>query len=234
MNRDLLYDFTTSILDGFEMDLTLFYTFLDVAQSNREGYRPWVILRTIDATQTAAVGNSFLTAKTLPIDFKKTYNRFPIVLTDSQGNVVRKLRQIPISEKNQYKDDAGKFYINFTTGQYFICGAQSQSCTINLSYIKRTTKVSSAASNTWAFDTYDDAFSKVLGLDVAVMHKLGVDYDQINAVQADANARLAQMIINGMAEWDSELAQNAQEGIDMGTNSNTGFQELSGRVSELT
>lgn len=233
MNREQLYEFTTSVLDGFEMDLTLFYSLLDVSQSNRENARPWVILRTEDSTQTASTSDSYLTAKTLPTDFKKTYNRFPIVLTDSQGNVVRKLREIPIHERNQYRNDGNKFYVNYATRQFFLCGTQSQSSTINFYYIKKSTKISSTDINTWIFDIYDDSYVKMLGLDVAVMHKWGIDYDQINAVQADKNFMQAQLIFENMAEWDSQLAQSAQEGVDMGSIGNVGFQELGGSATQL-
>jgi len=233
MNRDSLYTFVTSLLDGFLLDETLFESLLDISQSNREGARPWVILRTQDATQTASTGDTFLTAKTLPADFKKTYARSAIVLVDGQGNVINRLRQIPIHERNRYKDDNSKFYINYATKQFFLCGTQAQSATINLYYIKKTTKVSAASSNTWDFDAYDDAYSKVLALDVAVMHKWGIDYDQINAVQADKNYMLATALFENMADWDTELAQNSQEGVDMNNNGASYSTEMGGHVGNL-
>jgi hypothetical protein len=233
MTKANLYSFVTSVLDDFVMDATLFSSLLDVAQSNRENSRPWVILRTSDSTQTANTSDSFTTGKTLPADFKRCYTRDSIVLTDSQGNVVRKLREIPLHAVNEYKSDGGKFYINYATRQFFICGTQSQNATINLYYIKNTTKISAADTNEWFFDSYDDAYSKMLGFDVAVMHKHGIDYDQINAIQGDKNAIQAELIFRGMSDWDTYLAQQAQEGLDYAGGASSGFSELGGRTSNL-
>ena len=233
MNREALYEFVTSVLDDFQMELTLFYSLLDIAQSNRENARPWVILRTVDSTQTASTGDSFLTGKTLPTDFKRCYTIYTIVLTDSQGNVIRKLREIPLHARNDYKNDGNKFYINYATKQFFLCGNQSQSSTINFYYIKKDSKISADDANIWAFDSYDESYSKILGFDVAVMHKWGIDYDQINAVQADKNFMQADLIFKSMSEWDSYLAQQAQEGIDFGTVASSGFTELGGRARDL-
>lgn len=233
MNKTQLQQFVISLLDDNQMGDTLFDTFLDIAQSNRENARPWMILRTVDSTQTANTSDTYLTAKTLPADFKKTYTRFSVVLTDSNGNVISKLREIPISKRNEYKSDSSKFYINYVTRQFFLCGNQSQSSTINFHYIYKSTKISAADTNTWVFDSYDDTYVKMLGFDIAVMHKLGVDYDQINAVQGNNNALQASIIFNQMAEWDSELVQQAQEGVDYGGSGSSGFTENGGNVSQL-
>ena len=233
MNRDNLYEFVTGLLDGFQMDSTLFDTFLDVAQSNREGARPWVYLRREDSSQIANTSDTYTTEKFLPEGFKKTYTRFPIVLTDSQGNVVRKLREIPIHERHQYRNDGNKFYINYAEGTFFLCGTQSQTCTINFYYIESSSRLSEYPTSAWVLSSFDGGYTKILGFDVAVMHKLGVDYDQINAAQADNNALQAKIMFEQMAEWDSQLAQSAQEGVDFGSVGNTGFQELGGSAMQL-
>lgn len=233
MNRLKLYEFVTSLLDDFEMEDTLFNSFLDVAQMNRENARPWVILRTIQSSQTITTANTYLTALTLPTDFKKFFTtRASIVLTDSQGNLIKTLREVPLSSRHSYKNDGGKFYVNYSTRQIFICGSQSQTATVNISYIKKTTKISAADANKWEFSSYDD-YEKILGFDIAVMHKLGVDYDQTNAQQGNNNAAQAQIILNMMIDWDNELALSAQQGVDYNTNPGSGFSELSGNAGNL-
>jgi len=71
--------------------------------------------------------------------------------------------------------------------------------------------VSAASNNTWAFPS---EYSKILALDVAVMWRLGVDYDQVNARNADANAGLAEAIYNEMTRWDSRLQNSMTAGLD--------------------
>ena len=232
MNRDSLYTFVTSLLDDFEIDLTLFYTLLDVAQSNRENARPWVILRTEDSTQSAVSGETFESQHSLPTDFRKFYSRFPIVLTDSSGNVVRKLREVPINMRHEHKDDPSKFYVNYVTRKIYLCGTQTTTSTLRQFYIRKPTKISASASNTWDFSAYDD-YEKILAFDVAVMHKHGIDYDQINAVQGDKNAAQAALIFSMMSEWDNELANSAQQGVDYGSSPISGFSEYSGNSRDL-
>lgn len=233
MNKTDLYNFTVGLLDGNSEVADIFDTLLDTAQSNRENARPWTILRTEDSTQTVDASTTFTTPINLPSDFRKWYTRFPVVLTDAQGNVIKMLRQIPINLKNAYKDDDGKFYVDYTLGKIYICGTRSQSCTVRQYYIKKTTKVSADNSNTWFFSTYDDGFDKILAFDIAAMFKLGVDYDIINAAQANNNAATAELIFRMMSEWDNELALSAQQGVDFGTGIVGGFTDTTGSVRNL-
>lgn len=232
MNKEALYEFVTGLLDGYEMDDTQFVAFLDLAQSKRENARPWVVLRTMDSSQTANAGDTYTTAKNLPADFKKNYTRFPITLVDGQGNVIRKLREIPLNERDSYKSDNSKFYIDYATKKFYICGQQTQTAYINFYYIKKSTKVSTG-SDIWYFDNYDDSYSKILGYDVAVMFKLGVDYDTINNEQGSNNARIAEIMFNAMVEWDNELALSAQQGVDYGSDGNSFFTQDTGNLRNL-
>lgn len=232
MNREELYIFTTSLLDDFQMDLTLFYSFLDVAQSNTENERPWVILRSEDSSQTASAGQTIADSHDLPSNFRKFFGRFPVVLVDSSGNAIRKLREIPINMRNEYRNDNDKFYVDYSTKKFYLCGTQNASATIYQYYIKKPTKISAATGNTWVFSAYDD-YEKKLAFDIAVMHKLGVDYDQINAMQGNANAAQSKLIFEQMKEWDNELALSAQQGVDYGSSPLSGRTEYSGNSRDL-
>ena len=232
MNRDQLLEFTTGLLDGATIDDTLFDSLLDIAQLHRENLRPWVVLRIEDSTQTALTSDTYLSSKNLPSDFRKFYSRFPVVLTDNDGNAVRSLREIPLNMKNVYRNDPDKFYVNYATKKLYICGNQSQNLTIRIFYIVRTPKLTSDYTSTWALASYDD-FEKILGLDVAVYHKLGVDYDIINNAQGNANAALANMMLGSMTEWDNELALSTQQGVDYGSSMNRPSTEMSGSVNNL-
>lgn len=234
MTRNQIKAFVVELLDGFEMPETLFTRFLDIAQMYWEGQRPWVLLRAEDTTQTVTTANTYETAKTLPTDFRKWYTRFPIVLTDAQGNPQSRLVEIPINLKSQYRTDPSRFYCNYATQELFICGAPGSSLTVRQYYIRRGTRISAAAANTWDLDVNDE-YTTILGLSVAVYHKLGVDYDIINNAQADANASLARQIFNIMTDWDAELAESGLNGQTYGTGGggHFGADGLSGSISML-
>ncbi len=64
------------------------------------------------------------------------------------------------------------------------------------------------------------------------MHKLGIDYDQINATQGNNNAFQASIIFNQMEAWDNELQLSMTQGVEYG-NTAANFGELSGNASDL-
>lgn len=228
MTKTELYTFTTSLLDGLEMEETLFDTFLNIAQMYWENQRPWMILRSEDTSQTISTGNTFETEKSLPTDFRKWYTRFPIVLTDSQANSQQFLREIPISMKLAYKQDISRFYCNYRTNKFYVCGQPSQSLTIRQYYIMKTTLVSASDSNDWDFPT---EYHPILALSVATYHKLGIDYDIINNSQASNNAALAVQIYMSMSEWDSDLQNSSIQGQDYGSGQGWTGNSSGGRMS---
>ena len=229
MTKTQLYTLLTSILDGNEIDQTLFESLLDMAQMLRENARNWVILRTEDSTQTMTASNSYLTSHDLPSDFRKWYNRTPIVLVDSQGEVQARLTEIPIQEKDRYKHSAN-FYCDYANSKIYICGSYNQALTIKQYYQKKATLVSLADTNEWAFPS---EYHKILAFDVAVFYKLGVDYDVINNQQGNNNASVANAIFKAMTEWDGELAESGLNGQDYNISRSCNFGTTWGNLNNL-
>lgn len=211
MTKRELYDFTTELLDGVELNLTLFDVFLNVAQRYWEGRRLWAILRKEDASQTISASNTFETAKNLPSDFRSFYGLSPIVLVDNYGNKQAELKEIPLQQKFDYRGRLDRFYCDYRQNQFFICGSPAQSLTIRLFYIYKPALISGDDSNEWVFPA---DYHQILGLSVAVYYKKGVDYDIVNNVQADNNAALAGQIYHQMSEWDSVLDNSMLQGQD--------------------
>src|SRR3990167_10870978 len=71
-----LKTFCENLLDGDTIDTDYFYNLLDVARVKVEAERNWKVLEKEDTSQTANVGDTFLTTKTLPTDFASTINLF--------------------------------------------------------------------------------------------------------------------------------------------------------------
>ncbi len=230
MTKAEIYAFVTSLNDASPVEESLFNTLLNTAQMNRENDRPWVILRTEDSSKTRGTADTFETPYDLATDFRRWYTRYPIILTDAQGNAVKSLREIPINMKNVYRNDDGKFYVDYKLRKLYICGTVPQSLTIRQYYIGKTTLVSAADGNSWDFPS---EYHQILGFDVAVMHKLGVDYDRVNAAQADNNALQAALIFKQMEDWDGALQLSSTEGVDYGSSPSGGFGEMSGNARSL-
>jgi hypothetical protein len=209
MTRDQLRDLCNSLLGGAAIDDTLFDTLVNLAKDRREEDRPWMILRTEDTSQSASSANTYLTAETLPSNFRRFYGEYPIQLLNSAGTSLLRYRQIPLERKILEKDNDGKFYVNYATGEFFLCGLLSQSYTIHQFYLKTTDDI--ADGSNWVFPS---RFHRILAFEVAVMYKLGVDYDIINNVQGDNNAAVANAIYATMTQWDDDLQNAAQSGVD--------------------
>lgn len=230
MTRQETYTFLTELLDGFEINETLFKHYLNTAQSYYENRRPWAYLRTEDASQTVSPNNTYETAKDLPSDFRKWYTRFPVVLTDGKGTPMQYLAEIPLHLKGAHRTDNSRFYCDYRAGKLYICGAPSESRTIRQYYIRKTDLISADKNSGWDFPS---EYHEIIPYTIAAYHKYGVDYDLVNVRQADEHVRIAQAIYNSMEEWDAELAESALQGVDYVQSRAGGFGELSGNVNNL-
>lgn len=229
MTKSELYTLVTSILDGNEMETTLFSSLLDISQALRENARNWVYLRKEDATGSVSAGNTYTTQHNMPTDFRKWYSRTPIVLVDSSGNIAARLSEIPIQEKETYKSD-NKFYCDYANGKLYICGNYGQALTIKQYYQSKGTLVSASDTNEWIFPS---EYHKILAFDVAVMYKLGVDYDIINNSQGDNNAGVANRLFLAMTDWDGQLAEGGLNGVDYSNYPSGSFTATSGQLHNL-
>lgn len=209
MTKAEQYTFVTSLLGGYQMDTTLFDTFLGIAKNTVEGLRPWVKLRTVDTSQTVSASGSYLTAKALPSDFRKWYDLENAIVLSTASQQIPYV-EIPISQRLRYRDYMGRFYADYTNNQFYICGPVSGSFTANLNYI-RSSAALSADSDTWEFPS---EYHPILGLYVAGFWKSGVDYDPINKPQADEHSRLANVIYTSMVKWDGDLQSSQTRGLD--------------------
>lgn len=209
MTKTELKQNTTELLDGFEMNDTLFGILLSAAQTYYENRRPWVWLRAEDTSANVSTSDTFETAKQLPTDFGRWYTRFPIVLTDSLNTPQRYLSEVPIDRKTAFKSNSGRFYCDYRNGTLYICGTASQQLTVRQYYLMRPERI--ANDNEWVFP---EDYHQILPFTVAAFHKYGIDYDIVNAKQGDEHVRIAQMLYSSMEEWDETLALSALEGQD--------------------
>lgn len=210
MTKAELYTFCTSLTSGIAIDSTLFDNFLDVAQMQLEGLRPWVILRETDGSQSASPSDSFVTPKILPTDFSEFYEENPIQLVRGDNSALD-LMEIPYSNRFKYNKSACKFAVDYPNNQFYIMGNITEAYTIWINYIKLSTLVSTSDSTSWIFPA---RFHKILGLMVAIFYRKGIDYDIFNQTLADNQEMQVRGILDIMTRWDSNLQMNMQRGKD--------------------
>lgn len=205
-----LYTMVDTILDD-SPDEVLFYTLLNAAKNRIESTRPWMMLRALDSTQTATIGNNSSTSRALPTAWRRTYKLMV-------GSDVR-FEQVPFDEQHLWRNSSGRFCVDVANSVYYLLGTWGAADTIYHYYIKTTSGIEAATSPVWPSE-----FHPILAYEVASYIMAGVDADAEFARMAGPNQAAAQALLESMTSWDTELQLAAQggraqvEGETMGLN----------------
>lgn len=220
MDGSALKTLTTSLLGGFEMDDTLFYSLLNIAKGVRENQRDWMKLKKSDITKTATTGDNFQTSKALPSDFSRWQKEKPMVLYDS-GNTqtFREYFEIPQNEKILYQTDNNRFYVDYTAMLAYLTGTVDRTYLIAMNYLIDSPDI--AAGTSWIFPTWAHP---LLAYDVAANYKGGIDFDFVNMQQAASNKEIAKQIEQGLIKWDASLQVGSLRGVDRNAPGSSGWQ----------
>jgi len=197
-----LYTLNTEIRGGRELDEVTFYILANLAKSQFERRRAWRKLVTKNSSNQATPSTTPTTAFTMPTNFIMTLPRRTMKLVS--GNSVIPYDEVPYENWDEYKNSQGKFAIDHANSQFYISGSVSDTYTINLFYIGTTADIESATS--WVFPS---EFHPAIAFEVAAMDELGMDYDDINARQGNANIQRAELIMRGAVKWDDALQRSA-------------------------
>lgn len=141
-----------------------------------------------------------------------------IVLFDGNNNV-QYLTEVPIEEILNYKDQFGRFAVDYGNNLFYITGVVPGTFTIYQFYIQTTPDV----TLTDAWQKIPARFHPILAYDACARWRLGTDYDDVNARNADDNIKMANNIFNAMASWDTELAISAVNSMDYRNDQFGGF-----------
>lgn len=205
MTGSQIYELTTTLLDGRQMDEVAFYRLLNLAKNKRERKRPWMILRKKDKTTVSlSTSDDFETAKALPSDFGRFYNNKSVQLVSADGDH-KYIPQKAFEMQYEHKDDDVCFveYLAGGSNIYF-GGIRSKAYDVWLFYCQISDDITSDTS--WVFPP---DFAPLLAFDVAIMQKGGIDYDDINARMVQYNGVEVQQLEMSMVHWDAELQRVA-------------------------
>ena len=220
-----LQDLFTSINLGYTIDETLFYSLLSVVQTKIETKREWNILKKQDVSETALTSDTFMTQKSIPADFLFWQSEDPIVLVDNSNstNFVN-YKEIPFAKRFLYQYQVYRFFCDYVNNKLYLAGNVDRTYTIYKNYIYQAPTVTSGTE--WVFPA---KFHTILAYGVAALHKVGIDFDDINKVSGDSNAETFKQILKLMDVWDSRLTVGQMEGVDRRINDEVpGF--LSGHI----
>lgn len=203
------YNLVQTKLNGFGMDQTLFYAYLNAARINREMARLWMYLRKRDTSNVVSSGNTYQTPLTIPTDFVRLIRDGRILLFD--GNQTWEgAYEIPYPLLIQYKDNNLNFAMDYPNGKFYITGAIDRTYNTYIDYQADFGDIT--ANTTWI--NIPARFHLILALDVCAMYQLGDDYDDISARNANENGAAAQRLFQSMVDWDDTIQRSSVTTMD--------------------
>lgn len=214
MTGQELYDLVKQILGGEGPNQAYILQLINLSKMIYEGSRPWKVLSANDHALTVGGSNNY----TVPFPLPPTFNRYLGESTLAQGSIVlfdgvnniQYLTEVPIENILDYKDEFGRFAVDYKNNQFFICGVVPGSFTIYQYFIEDNAPIT--LTTPWL--RFPARFHPILAFDAAARWRLGTDYDDVNARNADDNEKMANNIFSTMETWDTELALSAINSID--------------------
>lgn len=212
MTWENMYQMVSTILRGQSIDPVLFTEMLNEARMNREQERDWVYLLKQDKSQSWIPGDTWETPKDLPDDFIRFKETRPFQLWDGNpnpGSLVEPVDIVPYEDFLFTNSSSYTVGIDYANDVYYFGGNTTQTLIIVLSYFPDYGDIvqeTDGVSTTW--NKIPGRFHKILPYDVACMYRLGVDYDDLGARNADGNNQRAEAIAASMRKWDGSLARS--------------------------
>ncbi len=199
------YDLVTEIRGGRPMDETVFYTLANLAKSTLERARAWRILVKKDSSKSSTSATTYDTSFALPTGFLMTLPRrtLKLVNASSPTNIIE-LTEVLWEQWDEFKNSGGYFTIDHANAVYYVSSIVSATYTHRFSFIGTSTTI--AAGTSWVFPA---EFHPAIAFDVAARDELGIDYDDINARQGNANLLMVETIKRSAIKWDDTLVRSA-------------------------
>ncbi len=204
------YNMMSSLISGFNMDQTLFLQMLNTARTSRESMRPFMRFRKFVTIGNANSSNTYQTPHSLPSDFVMLTEDGYIILFDNV-QTWQEFSEIPLHLQIQYKDQNNQFFIDHANNNLYLCGIVDRTYSIFVPYQADLGDIT--LTTQWL--NVPSRYHAMLAYDVAAMYRLGVDYDDINARNADENGRMAEILFKAMTKWDGALQRSSTTKMDL-------------------
>lgn len=226
MDGQALYNLMTSILNQSINQITAL-SYLNLARTDIEGKHPWAVLKALDATQTVGSGNSTSTPFSVPTSatpslltpsFMRYIKGGTIVLTNTLTPTQKVyLREIPFESQLDYIGQ-NYFYANYATGKFYMMPMIQSTYLVNQFFIADYGDIQiqgiagAAKSTTWV--GFPPRFSPALAFQACARWRLGNNYDDVAARNADENFKSSEAIVSAMVMWNAEIITQQTEHLD--------------------
>lgn len=188
-------------LIGDSHDVTHTYQLLTQAKNEIETKLKLKILEANDASQTANSGDTYLTLKSLPANFKQMNKLFV-------GTI--QYFPIPFNQRITYRQSARRFYIDYKrmvagSTALGLCGAVASAQTINMFYTAKTDDLTEAVENTAGLILWPDEFQPIIPYKAAKIFEANIDADDIAFRMSAAQEAEYQSLLDAFIAWDQDI-----------------------------
>ncbi len=202
------------ILGGESINQVYALQLINLARINIEARRPWQVLKAVDKSQTVNGSNNYTVPFNIPANFvrylgESSLSQGSIILFDGNTDV-EIITEIPFESTLMYKQEYGRFSADYGAMKFYLMGLIPKLYTIYQYYIADYGDVT--LSTTWL--RFPARFAPILAFDAAARYRLGTDYDDVNARNANDNAKMVDTIYDSMSSWDTELAISTVNSLD--------------------
>lgn len=219
MTGSQMYTQLVQILGGEQIDETYALVLFNLARYDYESRRLWKVLVANSAVanpMTALAGKNPTTAYPLPSPatpsvttpyFMQPLLEGGMVLQNvANTNQTMNLKEVA-QEYHINNSNSNAFWVDYVARVFYILGNLSYAALINLFYIADFGDIT--LTTTWVGFRPRDA--QALIFQAAARYRLGTDYDDIAARNADENYKAAEDMYRSMTRWDANLQLNSYQ-----------------------
>jgi len=228
MTGTTLKTFITGLNGGASIDDVLMATLIGVAKTIFQSERDWMRLRKTDTSISFSSGSTWQTSYSLAniTDFSRFYGNFPIRIFDG-NNRVEYYKQVPWSERLQYKNINNTFVFDEGDNKIYFNGTNSISGTVYLNFIKSTIAVdvlSTVELDVIGSFPFHSDYHPILGFYVIGISKGAIDYDEINRGMLPSNQAALVALKSAAEKQDTQKQLTEVEQTDPYNPVGSGFR----------
>lgn len=188
-----------NIIDD-EYDITHTYQLMTQAKNKIElMYKP-LILQNVDTSQVANAGDTYLSLKTLPADYRSTVSMmvgFYMYL------------QLPFAQRIAFRLMPRRFYVDMRNKKFGLTGQLGASATISHCYVTTSPDFTEANEDTDGICLWPDELQPLLPYEMARIIRADIDPDDVARGAAQADEAEYQKFLDAFIHWDADLKLQA-------------------------
>ena len=183
------------------------YQLLTQAKNEIETTFKLAILQAYDGSQTAEVGDTYLSLKSVPADFKMIKK---LTLSRPGSPSAIPYFEINMNRREAMQKMARRFYIDWKKAvQGVPClgltGSVASSHTINLYYQIKTEDLTEANENTAGIVLWPDEFQHIIPYKAAEIFQGNIDTDDKSFVMSAKQEKRYNELLDALIAWDQDI-----------------------------